>query len=114
LHPAETTIVLTNLGLDPDASGDARLRIEDDCERECDGKAEDFAGGQLRVGRGRRGAINVALALGEPVAHIEFDTRPDQPDELLLSELLLTFDLRGQLAEARRGRHGFLGVLMPG
>ncbi len=109
--PAETTIVLTNLGLDPDASGDARLRVDDDCEREFRVQIEDLPVGDydLVVGGVARGAISVAVQPDMSVrGEIEFSSDPDDPDELPLE-----FDPAGQVVEVRQGATVFLSAQMP-
>jgi hypothetical protein len=63
---------------------------------------------ELVVGGIVRGSIPVVLVNGEPVGHIEFDTDPDEP-----GEILLTFEARGQLVEVRQGATVFLSVTMP-
>jgi hypothetical protein len=92
----ETELPLFNTGADSDAKGKARFRQDTDCDRDFRVEIENLPAGEykLRVAGIEQGTITVALDLGEMVGHIEFDTDPDQP-----GEILLTFDPRGQLIE---------------
>jgi len=108
--PAETTTVLTNLGLDPDASGDARQRIRDDCRREFRVEVEDLPVGayDLLVAGILRGTINVAVQLDLSVhGEIEFSSAPD---DSLSNELPLEFDPTGQTIEVKQGTNIFLSA----
>jgi hypothetical protein len=107
---ADNELVMTNTGADADAKGKSRFRQDEDCDRNFRVEIEKLPLGnyELVVGGMVRGAITVALVQGEPVGHIEFDTDPDQP-----GELLLTFDPRGQQVEIRQGVTVFLTVTMP-
>lgn len=101
---------MINSGADPDAKGKARFRQETDCDRNFRVEIEDLPLGdyELRVGGVVRGTITVQMVGGEPVGHIEFDTDPDKPGELLLN-----FDPRGKLVEVRQGGITYLTVTMP-
>lgn len=113
--PGSCTVVdtepdMTNTGADADAKGKARFRQDGDCDRNFRVEVEKLTLGnyELVVGGIVRGTIAVMLDNNEPVGHIEFDTEPDQP-----GEVLLTFDPRGQLVEVRQGATVFLSVTMP-
>jgi hypothetical protein len=106
----DTELDMTNTGADPDAKGKSRVRQDAGCDRNFRVEVEKLPLGdyQLVVGGIVRGTIPVTLVGGEPVGHIEFDTEPDQP-----GEILLTFDPRGQLIEVRQNGTVFLNVTMP-
>lgn len=102
---------MNNTGADPDADGKARFRQESDCDRDFRVQIEDVAVGsyELLVGGIVRGTIDVVdLGGGDIEGEIEFDNDPDQAGELLLD-----FDPRGQLVEARQGATVYLDVTMP-
>jgi hypothetical protein len=106
----DTELDMTNTGADADAKGKSRIRQDAGCDRNFRVEIEKLPVGdyELAVGGLMRGTVTVALVLGEPVGHIEFDTDPDQP-----GEILLTFDPRGQLVEVVQGGTLFLSVTMP-
>ncbi len=103
--PTETELPLLNTGPDPDAHGDARYRVRDDCDEDFRVEIEDLPLGDynLLVGGVNRGSITVALVLGEAEGELEFDTNPDDPGEVLLD-----FDPRGELIEIEQGGTIFL------
>jgi hypothetical protein len=104
--PSESTALLANVGPDPDAKGDVRFRIKDDCDRDFRVEIEDLPVGayDLLVGGVVRGTIDVAdVGLGETEGQIEFDTDVDEPDELPLD-----FDPVGQTVEIFQGGTLFL------
>lgn len=106
--PSETTSALTNVGPDPDASGDARLRVRDDCRRDFRVEVEDLPVGDydLFVGGTNRGTISVAVQIDLSVkGEIEFSTNPDDPGELPLD-----FDPSGQTIEVKQGATVFLSA----
>jgi hypothetical protein len=108
--PAETITVLTNLGLDPDASGDARLRVRDDCVRDFRVEVEDLPVGayDLAVAGIIRGTIDVATQPDLSVrGEIEFSS---QPDDSPSTELPLEFDPAGQTVEIKQGTNVFLSA----
>ena len=93
---SELRLTLLNVGPDPDASGDVRLRVDDDCRESFDVEAEDLPEGLYDVGVGGivRSSLSVTmLASGEIEGEVSFDTQPDGDD------LPLDFDPRGQLIE---------------
>jgi hypothetical protein len=103
--PSETTTVLTVAGPDADASGDARFRVRDDCERDFRVEIEDLDVGdyELWVGGVLRGTITVAVTPEGVEGEIEFDTDPDDPGDVLLD-----FDPTGAAVEIRQGATTFL------
>ena len=102
---SELSRVLINAGPAPLASGDARLRVDDDCREDFRVEAEDVPVGSYRlfVAGIDRGPINVVNVVGGTEGEIEFDTHPDDPGERLLD-----FDPRGALIEVRQGATVFL------
>jgi hypothetical protein len=106
----DSEVAMVNSGADADAKGKARVRQDVDCGRNFRVEIEKLPIGdyELVVGGITRGTINVQLANGEAVGHIEFDTEPDQPGELLLD-----FDPRGQFVEVGQGATVFLSVTAP-
>src|SRR5262245_33618626 len=108
--PSESTTVLNNVGPDPDASGKARFRVKDDCDRDFEVEIEDLPVGMydVVVGGVVRGAIDVVdLGNGEVEGEIEFDTDADDPGEVLLD-----FDPTGQTIEIRQGTTVFLSSMV--
>lgn len=103
--PAETDTALTNTGLDPDASGHAKLKVGDDCEREFDVEIEDLPVGDydLVVAGVVRGTISVVSTLDGTEGEIEFSSDSDDPDELPLD-----FDPAGATIEIKQGPNVFL------
>jgi len=93
--PAEIEVPLTNTGVFPQASGDARLRIDDDGERDFNVDIEDLpvSGYDLVVGGMQRGTIMVEASDDGNEGEIEFGDPADD------DELPLDFDPRGQLIE---------------
>jgi hypothetical protein len=96
----EAEVPLFNSGIFPQAKGKARFRMRDDCSEDFRVEIEDLPVGDydLLVGGVNRGAITVTNTGSETEGQIEFDTDPDDPDELPL-----TFDPRGELIEIERG-----------
>jgi hypothetical protein len=86
--PLEVELPLLNPGVVPAASGKARYRIRDDCDRDFRVEIEDVADGayDLRVGGVSRGTISVVAGEGE----LEFK------DPVEAGKILLDFDPRGQ------------------
>jgi hypothetical protein len=104
--PSESTTPLANVGPDPDAHGDTRFRIRDDCDRDLRVEIEDLPVGtyDVLVGGVPRGTIDVVdPGLGETEGQIEFDTDVDEPGEVLLD-----FDPVGQTVEIFQGATLFL------
>lgn len=106
----DTELDMVSTGVDFDAKGRSRIRQDVDCRRNLRVEVEKLALGNydLHVGGIQRGVIVVQLVNSEPVGHIEFDTHPDQPGELLLD-----FDPRGQLVEVLQDTTLYLSVTMP-
>ena len=109
---SETEVPLLNSGVVASAKGKARFRVRDDCEEDLRVEIEDLPVGsyQLLVDGIDRGTIAVAFnaAEGQNEGQIEFDTDPDQPDEVLLD-----FDPRGALLEVVQGGSVFLSRVFP-
>jgi hypothetical protein len=106
--PSETTTAFTNVGPDPDASGDARLRTRDDCRRDFRVEVEDLPIGSydLYVGGVLRGTIHVAVQFDMSVeGEVEFTTHPDDPNDLPLD-----FDPAGQMIEVKQATTVFLST----
>jgi hypothetical protein len=103
--PTETELPLLNVGPDGDASGKARFRVRDDCDRDFRVEIEDLPLGSydLLVDGTNRGTITVVDTGLEIEGEIEFDTDPDEP-----GEVLLTFDPGGKLVEIEQGGTTFL------
>jgi hypothetical protein len=103
----EVRVDFVNVGPDPDAKGDARHRVRDDCDRDFRVEIENLPIGtyDLFVGGVDRGDIEVQLVLGEEQGEIEFDTDPNE-----MGKELLTFDPRGQTIEVRQGATVFLSL----
>lgn len=80
----------------------ARLRVRDDCDRDFEVEIEHVAAGSygLLVGGVERGTIVAAFdpARGKVRGELEFDSDPDEADELLLD-----FDPLGARVEVRAG-----------
>ena len=93
--PGEIEVSLSNSGVFPAASGDARYRIDDDGDRDFDVEIEDLpvGGYDLVVGGVQRGTISVVAGDDGNEGEIEFGN-PADPDELPLD-----FDPRGELIE---------------
>jgi hypothetical protein len=104
-EPSETTTILAVAGPDADASGDARFRIRDDCDRDFRVEVEDLDVGtyELVVDGTVRGSIDVVAIVGGTKGEIEFDNDPDDPGELPLD-----FDPTGAVIEVRQGATVFL------
>jgi hypothetical protein len=97
---SETELPLLSSGEIAGAKGEARFRTRDDCDLDFRVEIEDVPVGSydLFVDGALRGAIDVVSVLGENEGEIEFDSDPDEPDEVLLD-----FDPRGKLVEVRQG-----------
>jgi hypothetical protein len=97
--PSQLEENLTSTGLDPDASGDAKYRVDQRGRHKFSVEIEDVPAGfyNLVVGGTLRGSIRVVAAAGRVEGEIEFSTSDDNGDELPL-----TFDPRGQLLEITR------------
>jgi hypothetical protein len=108
--PDEDLIDLVRVGPDPDAKGDARHRVLDDCDRDFRVEIEDLPDGSydLFVGGFDRGDIEVVDVGGEHQGEIEFHTDPSE-----VGKQLLSFDPRGQTIEVRQGATTFLSVSFP-
>ena len=98
--PSEATTPLTNLGVDPDGSGDTRVRTMTDCDRDFQVEIEEVPVGayEVMVGGVVRGTLTVVDVDGETEGELEFDTDADEPGELPLD-----FDPVGQTVEVRQG-----------
>ncbi|MCC6849124.1 MAG: hypothetical protein IT294_11545 [Deltaproteobacteria bacterium] len=98
--PRESTTALSSTGADPDGSGDVRVRVKDDCDRDFQVEIEDVPAGayDVVVGGVVRGTLLVVDVAGETEGELEFDTDADDPDELPLD-----FDPEGQTVEVRQG-----------
>jgi len=99
--PSESTTVLANVGADPDASGRARFRVRDDCDRQFEVEIEDLPIGTYDVVVG--GVVRGAIELVDHEGEIKFETDADEPGEVLLD-----FDPTGQTIEIRQGATVFL------
>lgn len=101
----ETQMSLANVGPDADAKGTARLRTQEDCDKNFRVEVENLADGtyDLLMGGTDRGDITVAIGKGE----IEFETNPEA------SELPLTFEVAGNLIEVKQGATVFLNGTIP-
>ena len=107
---AEIDVPLLNTGADVDAKGNARHRVREDCEQDFRVEIEDVPTGDydLFVGGVNLGTITVVDTGLEIEGDIDFDTDPDDPDEILLD-----FDPRGQLIEIEQGGTVFLSLSFP-
>jgi hypothetical protein len=103
--PSESTTALANVGPDPDASGDARFRVRDDCDHDFQVEADDLPVGtyEVWVGGVLRGSMDVVDVGDGTEGETEFDTDADEPGEILLD-----FDPVGQTVEVRQGATVFL------
>lgn len=103
--PSESTTALANVGPDPDASGDARFRIRDDCDHDFQVEADDLPVGvyEVWVGGVLRGSMDMVDVGDGTEGETEFDTDADEPGEILLD-----FDPVGQTVEVRQGATVFL------
>lgn len=101
---------LVNSGAAPAGSGDARYRVDADCDADFSVEVEDIPLGSydVFVGGVLRGTITVANVLGDFVGGIEFDTDPSEP-----GKVLLTFDPRGKLVEVKQGATTFFTLAFP-
>lgn len=83
---AETETFLASTGLDPDAKAKARLRVRDDCDRDFRVEIEDVPVGNydLFVGGVLRAVIAVVDTGTEIEGEAEFDSDPDEANEILL------------------------------
>lgn len=93
--PSESEEQLTSTGLDRDASGRARYRVDSSGRIRFDVEIEDVPVGSytLRIAGVVRGTIRVLSTASGIQGEIEFSTRQDP------GELPLTFDPRGQVIE---------------
>jgi hypothetical protein len=103
-------LALINSGVNGSAKGKARFRDDGDCDQDFRVEIEDLPLGtyQVYVGGLQQGDIEVSLVDGEHEGEIEFDTDPDDPDEVLLD-----FDPRGQMIEVRQGGITYLSRTFP-
>jgi len=105
---AELLIPLAPTGAAPGASGEARFRDRDDCDRDFKVEAEDVPVGDydLFVGGVLRGTIPVRLDShsGKIQGEIEFETGDSRKP-------LLDFDPRGQLVEVSQNAVAFLTAM---
>ena len=108
---SDVRLDLVNVGPEPDAKGDARHRVLDDCDRSFRVEIEDLADGSydLFVGGIDRGNITVTDVAGEHRGEIEFHTDPSE-----VGKELLNFDPRGQTIEVEQGATTFLSLDFPG
>jgi hypothetical protein len=100
----ELRLDLVNVGPDPNAHGDARHRVLDDCDRDFRVEIENLPAGtyDLFVGGVDRGDIAVG---GTEEGEVEYHTDPSE-----VGKILLTFDPRGQLLEVKQGATVFLSL----
>jgi hypothetical protein len=103
--PSESTTALANVGPDPDASGDTRFRVRDDCDHDFQVEADDLPVGvyEVWVGGVLRGTMDMVDVGDGTEGETEFDTDADEPGEILLD-----FDPVGQTVEVRQGTTVFL------
>jgi hypothetical protein len=98
-NDAPTTIdeALTSTGLDPDASGDAKFRIDDQGRHRFSVEIEDVPAGlyELWVAGIKRGTISAQVSSNGVKGELEFSNPTDA------GELALNFDPRGQLIEVK-------------
>ncbi|MEZ4219057.1 MAG: hypothetical protein R3E88_21510 [Myxococcota bacterium] len=96
----------------PGASGDARFREKDDCDRDFSVEAEDVPVGDydLFVGGVLRGTVAVRLdpKKGDVQGELEFESHPKAGKELL------DFDPRGALVEVKQGATLYLSATLGG
>ncbi len=97
--PSQLEENLTSTGLDPDASGDAKYRVDQRGRHKFSVEIEDVPVGfyNLIVAGTLRGSIQVVAVAGQVQGELEFSTGDDDGDELPLN-----FDPRGQLIEITR------------
>lgn len=108
--PAETTTVLVPTAVAPSASGDARLRVRDNCRRDFRVEIEDVPVGayDVFVASTNRGTLTVAVQLDLKVqGEIEFSSVLDDSPS---NELPLDFDPAGQTIEIKQGTNVFLSA----
>lgn len=89
----------------PDAKGEARFRIRDDCNMDFRIQVQDLPADAYGV---YVGGIKVGTIDSGSAGLIEFDTTPDDPNEIPL-----TFDPRENLVEVRKGSVAILSRVMP-
>lgn len=103
--PVEDTVVLAGTAAAPAASGEARHRVRDDCDRDYRVQVEDLPEGSydLVVGGVVRAQISVAFDAveGQNRGEVEFDTADP-------AKLPLDFDPTGQTVEVAQGGVVFL------
>lgn len=106
---AEINPDLVNTGAAPAASGDARYRVDSDCDADFSVEVEDLPLGDydLYVGGVLQGVITVANVLGDIQGELEFDSDPDP------GKVLLLFDPRGKLIEVKQGGTTFFTLNFP-
>ena len=108
--PSEIRVALFNDGTaDPDAKGDARYRVRDDCSVDFRVEIEKLPAGEydLIVNGFNRGTIAVSLVNTDFQGEIEFRNPVES------GKILLEFDPRGQLVEVRQGATTFLSRNFP-
>lgn len=90
-----------------EAKGDARFRIRDDCDWDFRVEVQDLSADaySVYVDGTKVGTIDSGSGGGS----IEFDTTPDEPNEIPL-----TFDPRGKQVEVRKGSTAILSRMLPG
>lgn len=105
---AETETFLTSTGVDPDAKAKARLRVREDCDRDFRVEIEDVPVGNydLFVGGVLRAVIAVADTGDEIEGEAEFDSDPDEANEILLD-----FDPDGAMIEISQSGTAFFSQL---
>lgn len=106
--PAETTTPLNNVGPDGDASGEARLRVRDDCRVDFDVEIEDLPVGDytLVVDGVVRGTMTVTNVVGGTAGEIEFSHPLDDDGQ----HELLNFDPTGATIEIKQGATVYLSA----
>jgi len=107
----ETRVALPSTGVDPDADGKVRYRVDEDCDRDFNVEIEDVPVGvyDLVVGGVVAGQIHV-VSTGDGVeGEIEFESGDDDDDDLPL-----TIDPVGKLIEVVQGEVVFFSGIFDG
>jgi cytochrome c oxidase assembly protein Cox11 len=111
--PEETNVVLDASGVQPSASGNARLRLRDDCEKSFHVEIEDVAAGSYELVVGGVARVTITAVLDTVSSgvrgQIEFSTQADQAGELPLD-----FDPAGQTVEVTQGGTTVLSSVLSG
>jgi hypothetical protein len=101
---------LVNTGAAPAGSGDARYRVDADCEADFSVEVEDLPLGDydVYVAGVLPGEITVIDTGDKVEGGIEFDTDPSEP-----GKVILLFDPRGKLIEVKQGATTFFTLSFP-